>query len=308
VVGATLQALDMTRPLDVVVRRAETDADLRAWNRVRRIVLPDEPIGTIDQVRAGDGRKRLLLLAEVGGEVVGHGFANRSSLADGFVAPRILPSHRRRGVGAAVLRVLLEHHATLGHRSVAAHASDDASMSFATAHGFVEIDRKVELVRTVATDEPVPPPYPGIEFTTVAADPDLLRRAYAVAGQGYADLALATGAATISLDEWLRDEATLPAGSIVALADGEIVGYAELIAWNEDDARAENGLTVVDRAWRGRGLATALKRRQLAWASANGLREIVTWTQQGNEVMQHVNVGLGYVTRSISRTVRRDLS
>jgi len=298
----------MTRPLDVVIRRAETDADLQAWNRVRRIVLPDEPIGTIDQIRAADRPERLVLLAEVGGEVVGHGFAGPSSLADGFVATRILPAHRRRGIGTAVLRVLLEHHAKLGNRSVASHVGDDPSMGFATAHGFAEVDRQVEMVRTITTDEPVPPPYPGIEFTTVAADPDLLRRAFTVAEQGYADMALATGAATILLDEWLRDEATLPAGSIVALAGGEIVGYAGLIAWNDDDTRAENGLTVVDRAWRGRGLATALKQRQLAWASANGLREIVTWTQQGNEAMQHVNVGLGYVTRSISRTVRRDLA
>ena len=92
----------------------------------------------------------------------------------------------------------------------------------------------------------------------------------------------------------------------MALADGEVVGYAGLVAFNDDPTRAENGLTAVDRAWRGRGLAASMKRRQLAWAAANGLREIVTWTQQGNEAMQHVNVGLGYRTRSISRTVRRD--
>jgi RimJ/RimL family protein N-acetyltransferase len=93
----------------------------------------------------------------------------------------------------------------------------------------------------------------------------------------------------------------------VAIADGEVVGYAGLIAWNDDDSRAENGLTVVDREWRGRGLATALKRRQLAWAAANGLREIVTWTQDANDAMRHINTRLGYETGTISRTVRRDL-
>jgi len=94
---------------------------------------------------------------------------------------------------------------------------------------------------------------------------------------------------------------------MVALADGEIVGYAGLIAWNDDDTRAENGLTVVDRAWRSKGLATALKRRQLKWASENGIRELVTWTQDGNVAMQRVNTRLGYVARSVSHTVRRDL-
>lgn len=292
---------------DILIRSAETDADVAAWINVRRIVVPNEHVPTIEQMRAEASAGRLLVLAEVRGELVGHGFAGPSSRADGFVAPRILPGHRRRGIGDAVLRALLDHHLGLGHRSVAAHVEDDASMAFATHHGFVEVDCQVEQVRVVERLEPAPPGFSGVEFTSVADDPDLLRRAYPLAEQGYADLVLAIGTANVPLDEWLRDEATLPDGSIVALADGEVVGYAGLIAWNDDDTRAENGLTVVDRAWRGRGLATALKRRQLAWASATGLREIVTWTQHGNEVMQHVNVELGYVTRTISRTVRREL-
>lgn len=37
----------------------------------------------------------------------------------------------------------------------------------------------------------------------------------------------------------------------------------------EETERAENGLTVVRRAWRGRGLASALKTRQLTWAAAS---------------------------------------
>jgi GNAT superfamily N-acetyltransferase len=291
---------------DLVIRPAETDADLAAWNRVRRILLPDEPIPTLEQLREGAATDRLLLLAEVGGVVAGHGFAGRSSFADGFAEPRVLPEHRRHGIGSAVLEALLAFHSSLGHVSVASHVEDESSLGFATAHGFVEIDRQVEQVREIAPDEPAPPLVDGIEFASVAEDPGLVSRAYRVAEQGYADMPLAGGSATVALDEWLRDEATLPGGSIVALADGEVVGYAGLIAFNDDPTRAENGLTVVDRAWRGRGLAAAMKRRQLAWAAANGLREIVTWTQQNNETMQHVNVGLGYRTRSISRTVRRD--
>ncbi len=173
----------------------------------------------------------------------------------------------------------------------------DSSRSIARSNWFVP----------VAPDEPEPPPYPGVEFTTIAAQPDLLRRAYPLAQQGHSDLALTTGPARITLDDWLGEEATLPGGSMVALVDGEIVGYAGLTAWNDDDSRAENGLTVVDRAWRRKGLATALKRRQLAWASANGIVELVTWTQQGNDAMRLVNMRLGYATRSMTRTVRRDL-
>jgi GNAT superfamily N-acetyltransferase len=50
----------------------------------------------------------------------------------------------------------------------------------------------------------------------------------------------------------------------------------------------------VRRSHRRRGIASALKRAQLHWASRNGVVELVTWTQKGNEAMQAVNRSLGY--------------
>jgi GNAT superfamily N-acetyltransferase len=64
-----------------------------------------------------------------------------------------------------------------------------------------------------------------------------------------------------------------------------------------EEGTAEHGLTVVRRDWRGRGVATALKRAELHWASRNGIREVVTWTQRGNEAMQGLNRRLGYRDR-----------
>ena len=49
---------------------------------------------------------------------------------------------------------------------------------------------------------------------------------------------------------------------------------------------------------RGRGIARALKQAQLHWASQNGVVELVTWTQKGNEAMQALNRSLGYVDKS----------
>ena len=106
-------------------------------------------------------------------------------------------------------------------------------------------------------------------MVTIAERPELLEAAYPLArDEGYPDLAL-EGSISIPLDEWLRDEATLPEGSFVALADGEIVGYSGLMA-HDNDGVAEDGLTVVRRDWRRRGLAKALKQRELAWAAAAG--------------------------------------
>ena len=296
----------MSGPAGLVVRPAVTDADLDAWRAVRRAVLPNESTITIEQLRSRESPQRLMVIAEVDGELAGHGFTDVSSYADGFVVPRILPAFRRRGIGSAVLEVLLGHARSVGHRSVASNTDQVAALAFAAVHAFVEIDRQVEQVRAIRPDEPEPPAVPGVAFTTLADSPDLHRDAWAVAEQGYADMKLVTGPARVTFEEWLGEDATLPGGSIVALADGRIVGWAGMVAFADDPTRAENGLTVVDRAWRGRGLAAAMKRRQLRWAAANGIDEIITWTQQGNEAMQHVNIGLGYVTRSQAYVVRRD--
>jgi mycothiol synthase len=289
------------------IRPADSDADLERWRQVRRLVHPDEPPPTLDLLRAEAGPDRLLVLVESAGELIGSGLADRSQTTGSYVAPRILPEHRRRGAGTAVLRHLMEHLAARGFATVGGNAEDEAALAFATAHGFEEVDRQIQQVRRLTGDEPATPPFPGVDITTVAQHPELLQRAYALARQGFEDMALRTGPATIEVDTWLREEASLPGGSFVALEHAMIVGYAGLLAWDGDTSRAENGLTVVDRRWRGRGLATALKRRQLAWAAANGIREIVTWTQGDNVAMQRVNDNIGYETRTISRRMRRAL-
>ena len=110
----------------------------------------------------------------------------------------------------------------------------------------------------------------------------------------------------IPLEDWLRDEATLPAGSFVALADGEIVGYSGLVR-HDNDGVAEDGLTVVRREWRRRGIARLLKALELAWAAENGYREVVTWTQRGNEGMRKLNEQLGYEYRDVTITMLAEL-
>ncbi len=91
------------------------------------------------------------------------------------------------------------------------------------------------------------------------------------------------GDVSFDLEEWLRDEATRPDGSFVALEHGEVVGYAGLLEHANGSAMAEHGLTTVRRDRRRRGIAHALKRAQLEWAARSGLVQLVTWTQKGNE-------------------------
>jgi GNAT superfamily N-acetyltransferase len=285
----------------IEVRAAESDADLEAFIRIRRTLLPNESGGTVALLRAdlAANPDRHFYVAELDGEVVGSGLISLSDLRDRFsVKVRVLPQARRRGVGTALLRQLITH--ATGDK-VGTHLEEEESRPFAERFGFRETDRQVEQVKHLG-DEPDPPPLPdGIEVVTVAERPSLLREAYPLACEGYSDMALELPA-QISLETWLREEATLPDGSFVALAGGEIVGWSGLVQ-HDNDGVAEDGLTVTRRDWRHRGLATTLKRMELAWAAEHGFREVVTWTQQGNEGMRSINELLGYEYRDVSITM-----
>jgi mycothiol synthase len=290
------------------VRRVE-DAELPAYVAVWNAITPTEPTD-VDQQRQRRARdsRRLYLLAELDGAVAGCGFAGPSqSEGRGFLSPRVLPHARRRGVGTALLRELTRHLGALGFETASSHVdgADEASLAFAGRHGFEEVDRQVEQVRAIAAVETPGDPPAGFVLVTLAERPELLRESYDLAVEGYADMATFTPV-QITLDDWLAgDDGNVPEGSFVALADGEIVGFSGLC--RNPDGAFEDGLTVVRRAWRRRGVAATLKRAKLAWASTNGVTEIVTWTQKGNESMRDLNERLGYRDRSVSITVRAPL-
>jgi GNAT superfamily N-acetyltransferase len=285
----------------IEVRRAESDADLEAFIRIRRALLPNESGGTVELMRTdlAANPDRRFYVAELDGQLVGSGLVSISDLRDRFsVKVRVLPRARRNGVGTALLRELVTH--ATGDK-IGTHLEEEESRPFAERFGFRETDRQVEQVKRLGNEPAPPSPPEGIEVVTVADRPALLREAYPLASQGYSDMAL-EGPASISLDTWLREEATLPAGSFVALAGGEIVGYSGLVE-HDNPGVAEDGLTFVRRDWRRRGLATTLKRMELAWAAESGFREVVTWTQRGNEGMRRINELLGYDYRDVTVTM-----
>ncbi len=280
-------------------RPALSDEDLQTYVELWNTVTPGE--ASVEQQRKRrerDGR-RLYLLAEHEGAIVGCGYAGPSDSPDrGFLAPRVLQHVRRQGIGSALLRELAAHLATLEFVSMSSHVdgADPGSLAFAVRHGFEEVDRQVEQVKVIG-EEPVGLPPAGIAFTTLAERPELLRLSYELAVEGYADMAT-YAPVTITLDDWLDgDGGDVPAGSFVALAGEDVVGFSGLCAM--PDGSFEDGLTVVRRDWRRRGLAEALKRAKLAWAAETEVSEIVTWTQRGNEGMRALNERLGYAYRSV---------
>ncbi|NUR07687.1 MAG: GNAT family N-acetyltransferase [Nocardioidaceae bacterium] len=257
-------------------------------------------------MREQDSGDRLLLLAVTDGDVVGSGIADRSDTTGaGFVAPRVRPEHRRRGMGSALLRVLAEHCSDLGLSKVVAGVDDDGSLAFAERYGFVEVDREVEQVRVVG-DEPAPGTLPaGVDVIEASERPDLWAASFETFGQEVlADFALYTPL-QISAEQWRTSWYGDP--MFLALSDDEVIGCAGLNRDADRPERAENALTAVRRSWRGHGIASHLKRRTLHWAAHHGVQEIYTWTQVGNAPMRRLNEHLGYVTTRNSITVSRTL-
>jgi GNAT superfamily N-acetyltransferase len=285
------------------VRRAESDADLEGWIRVKRAVLPNESAWTVEEFRTRLTPDRTVLVAELDDEIVGAGLGGRSDDPNrGYVAPRVHPDARRKGVGTALLETLVEFVEGLRLSTVTGQVTTPGSKAFAERFGFAESDRQVEQVHHLAGEIALDPVPEGVEVVTIANRPELLEAAYPLArDEGFPDLAV-EGSIEVPLVDWLHDEATLPEGSFVALADGEIVGYSGLMS-HDNEGVAEDGLTVVSREWRGRGLAKALKQRELDWAKQAGLHEVVTWTQKGNDGMRAVNERLGYQYRDVAITM-----
>jgi len=292
--------------MGIQLRVAESDGDLEAWRRVRMTVLPNERCLSVAEMRETATRETLYLVAELDGVLAGSGLAGRSSFGYAGLHPRVLPGARRRGVGSAVLQRLAAHAVDAGFTEAGTLVDDEGSMAFAERFGFREVDRQIEQVRSIG-DERVPAIPDGITVVTVAERPGLWSAAYdPFALEAYADFATARPV-VVSREQWEHDWLSWPEAMFFALAGDEIVGCAGLEYDADQPDRAEHALTAVARSWRRRGIASMLKRLTLAFAAANGVREVYTWTQLGNADMRALNERLGYTTRGVSITVRTTL-
>ena len=245
---------------------------------------------TAERLRATDEDGRLLLLASRDGVDAGCAIGALSGWAGlAFFGVRVLPEHRGRGVARELTRALCDHARALGRDGVNASvdAAEPEAKQVAEHYGLQQVDYELRQERTVG-DEPASP---LAVVSLVGRREELLHAAWPLAQEAYADLPL-PGEVSYPLATWLRDEATLPDGSFVALDGDAVVGYAGLS--EHEPGKAEHGLTAVARTHRGRGIGRGLKLAQLHWAAGNGIHTLVTWTQQGNEAMQALNRSLGY--------------
>jgi RimJ/RimL family protein N-acetyltransferase len=290
----------------LIIRAAETDADLEAWRRVRLAVVPDERARSVEEMRAAATDETLHVLAILDGEVVGSGLSGRSSFDYAGLQPRVVPSMRRRGVGTALLVALADHAVARGFTEAGSIVEDRGSLAFATRFGFEEVDRQIEQVRAIG-EEPEPVLPDGVTVVTIAERPDLWAAAYdPFALEAIRDMATHLPL-VVTRDEWEHEWRGSPEAMFLALDGDEIVGCAGLEFDPDRPDRSEHAFTAVAPRWRRRGLATALKRLTLRSAAERGIREVYTWTQRDNADMRAVNERLGYRYGKEAITIRGPL-
>jgi mycothiol synthase len=308
----------------LVVRAATGDDDLAAIVAIVNVTSPEDGTSVADLAWSDQAYPGgLRFLAELDGRIVGAATVGRIYVhPPGFDAywatVGVLPDARRRGAGAALLaataRVARDAGKTYLHVPTVADRPD--AIVFLEHRGFVEHERlravRLDLAAGVRSEEATAPD--GIELTDLAARPDLVAGVHDVATEAFLDIPGADGPmATGDLAEFRARDVDRPgippSGFAIAVeqATGRVVGYAALFLKPGDPTVGFHDMTAVARAWRRRGLATALKRRTIDWAIDHGLTALETGNDEDNVAMQGVNARLGYRSMPDLLTMRGPL-
>jgi GNAT superfamily N-acetyltransferase len=293
-----------------VVREAMGDADLAAVARLTITITPDDPT-TVEEMRWADATYpgTVRYLAEVDGEPVGAASVGRiyvypPEYPDAFAHIVVLPAFRRGGIGEALLRAVSDGAARSGKTGLHLRASEAVpdGIAFLEHRGFRELERArmVELRLEGLTPPHVEMP-PGSTITTLGARPELVAGVHAVAVEAFPDIPGGDDPIVAGdLAEFRARDVDRPGippdAFMIALDDatGDVVGYACLLFVPGSTTVAWHDMTAVRRDWRGRGLATALKRATIAWAIEHDLTALVTGNDEANAGMRAVNARLGY--------------
>jgi GNAT superfamily N-acetyltransferase len=290
------------------------ERDLARWVAVTSAATneADTAEGYLDWRR--QAHETAWLLASDGKEDVGAaigigGWHSPEGVARGSVA--VAPEFRRAGVGSALLDALSVWARDLGYVDLMGPVkeTDDVSLAWARRRGFVEIGRNsiLALDLTCAMQPTVHAP-DGIEVVSWAERPDAAAGMYAVALEAYPDVPGEEDAEVAPFEEWLamdmQGAGDRPEATFVALAGDDVVAYAKLSLSLARPTVAMHDMTGVLRAWRGRGIARALKAAEIAWAMENGYERLETQNEERNEPIRRLNERYGYVVEPGSVTVR----
>jgi mycothiol synthase len=288
----------------IEIREIKAD-ELEHWIDVAGRVRADRKGGVADYIDwHRQAEDMVWLIASKGGEDAGAALAYvgwHSKPGTGHGEVFVLPELRGAGVGSALYGRVAEWVQERGCITLETSVAEDdaASLAWVDRRGFREIGRNSKMVLDLtAIETPAIDPPEGVEIVTWAEQPELAPGLYAVACEAYPDVPGDEGTPMDSYEEWLRKDmegaGDRPDATFVALVDGEVAGYAKLSLSSSDSRTAYHDMTGVRRDFRGRGIAAALKRTQIAWAKQAGYERLQTANEVRNEPIRRLNERHGY--------------
>jgi GNAT superfamily N-acetyltransferase len=181
----------------------------------------------------------------------------------------------------------------LGKTGLEAWTTDETPdvVAFLEARGYEQVRRYVISELDVASaPDPGPPAFPLVTF---AERPDLAEALFTIALESYRDQPGRAETRIGSFETWRSWglDPHPPEAYLVALEDDRPLGYGFLV--REEEAWT-NGFLAIARAERGRGVAGAIKRGQVAWAKEHGVRTLRTANEVRLEGLLALNRRLGY--------------
>jgi mycothiol synthase len=271
----------------------------------------------LDAAFAQAGRPLVRYVAELAGVVAAYAYYFEIDWAPPpgryWCVIRVLPAYQRRGIGGRLYARLLDDLAQRGAATMQLEL-DDTLAALAPAlerRGFRELlhswafaldPRACDLgAFTTAYDR-----LGGLEITTLAAElargADWLASLHDLYLRVAGDVPIPISPHPAPSPEWLARQAiglpeSLPEAFVLVRDGARYVGLSYLHADAEHPGRLLQRITAVHPAYRGRGIALALKLTTIEYGQRHGCHEIRTAVESNNPGMLAINRKLGFAER-----------
>ncbi|HLO03049.1 MAG TPA: GNAT family N-acetyltransferase [Symbiobacteriaceae bacterium] len=257
-------------------------------------------------------------------KLLGFGFGwHAEDMAPGefYCRVRVHATHQGQGVGRALWSAILTWLDEQGATSIVSGTleADERANRVVQEAGFQVIYRLFESTLRLPDWEPAPwltsvttVEAGGIRFVTQAelgTSPEALRPFWTTSSRMSLDIPSNEHRQPLPFETWYRLFTENPhqtAEGVILALDGEQIVGVTVVAWTDSGA-LYNEFTGVDRAYRGRGIALALKVKALLWAQSTGAPYIRTNNHSVNGPMLAVNAKLGYKPEPGRLQVKLDL-